>query len=249
MLRPRSSAPELFTERYVKECMVIRCRTHLLEESSMIATTPGFYENDLSQDERTAVQNGKQIVHLEDVDESEWPQVTVYQRSDASPEEIAAVFIDYPIHASIFRRNDGGITESSVVAQDAPTISDIEYVLTIPTVLGITCAPERCTTRNRLASIADGSFAVDWSKTRSGPRITDLRGAFRVAVLAAGSVISYMQRIVPNSPTCAPQFKKAFVREVKGVAQSLIAFVDRERADDPATLARQVQALHRALGQ
>ena len=66
-------------------------------------------------DERAAIDSGRQLVVVEKVKGSSWPRVTVYQFIAASPEEVAAIFTDYALHAS-FLPNARRSTISRVLA-------------------------------------------------------------------------------------------------------------------------------------
>ena len=101
----------------------------MLFAAMLFALTVGVADaQQLSPDQRAILESGGRVVLTEEIAGSVWPRITVLQFVVGSPEESAAVFMDYARHAS-FVPNVLVSRVSRVV--DAATL-EVDYVLSVP---------------------------------------------------------------------------------------------------------------------
>ncbi len=200
----------------------------------------GVYD-ELTAAQQKALQNGSQVIVKEDSDDSVWPIVRVYQRVDAAPEEVAAVFADFAIHKDLFT----GIVKSEITKKISNNVYEVDYRMTFPTLLGIQLKDEDYTVRDTITE-EDGTYQITWEKVRA-MTMKDTSGSVRVERLGTASIFCYENFISPPRPTLAKLIVQMFVDRTKESADQLAKRVVAERTSDRAQLERQLDFLKKAL--
>jgi hypothetical protein len=208
--------------------------------SSAIAQA-GIYDS-LTGEEKAAVNNGEQVTRTEDVAGSVWPRITVIQRIDATSDQVAAVMFDYPLHTQMFE----GITRANPEKPGA-AVTNIDYQMTLPKVLGITLPPEDYVVTDRLTSSAPGSYEISWTMVRA-TSMQDTQGSVKFEKLGTGMIISYTSLISPPKPQLAKLIVKLAIGRVQDSVKALNKQVQAERTGDTAKLNTQISILNKALG-
>jgi hypothetical protein len=197
----------------------------------------------LTEAERGAIDGGRQVVREQNVRSSAWPRVTVYRFIDASPEEAAAVFVDYAAHASYFP----GISKSVISRRVSPRVTEVDYVLEVPVF-----ADEDYTVRDSVSTYDGGaSYRVDWVKVRA--RSTkEIVGSARFEPYrnthtnASGTLVTYDNLVAPGQMLAGP-YKGRALKQVRETVTALGRRVEAQRRDAPGALSAQVEALIAAL--
>jgi hypothetical protein len=200
---------------------------------------------ELTPAQRRTIDTGGQVFLTEDVRGSPWPRAWVYQFVDATPEEAAAVFADYPLHATYIPN-----VKKSLIARviDRATV-EVDYALRLPIV-----RDEEYTVRDRLSAPAAGTrYQIEWTLVRaSSVKGTDgyvrFERYWNDKLQRDGTLIEYHNFVRPGSRLGGiPLIRSRALQQVRGTAAAIAAQVERERRSDPALLARQLRALRSAL--
>jgi hypothetical protein len=100
---------------------------------------------------------GAQEVVREQRPDSPWPAVTIVTYVEATPEEAAAIFIDYARHVEFIPS-----TRLARISKiHSPTDVEVDYVVALPIV-----SDEEYTVRDRLSRDSSG-YRVDWTLVRA----------------------------------------------------------------------------------
>lgn len=198
----------------------------------------------LSPDQRAILESGGRVVLTEEIAGSVWPRITVLQFVVGSPEESAAVFMDYARHAS-FVPNVLVSRVSRVV--DAATL-EVDYVLSVP------IAPdESYTVRNRMSSTLSAragdarTYRVEWTLVRASSTKA-AEGEARFEPYRGGTLFTYRNLVVPGGRIAGLGFiRRRAAKDVEATAQAIAAQVATQRAGDRALLERQLRALRTVL--
>lgn len=221
--------------------MRVRCRCLLPAVMVPMAAWPVRSDaQSLGSAERAAIDSGRQVVVTEKVPGSSWPRVTVYQFVAGSPEEAAAVFVDYERHASFLpnvkRSHIRRVIDSATV--------EVDYTLRVPIV-----ADESYTVRDHVTSaVADSvgaarSYRVEWTLVRA----TSTKAADGEALFEPyrdGTLLTYRNLVVPGSRLAGLGFIRGRAqRDVAATVRAIAEQVVTERARDLPLLDQQVRAL------
>jgi hypothetical protein len=200
--------------------------------------------SDLSDAEKTAVNGGQQVVKKENVANSAWPRVTVFQRIEATPDQVAAVMFDYAAHKEFFE----GITLSTPKTPGAAT-TDIDYIMTLPKVMGISLPDENYTVTDVLTKVGADGYAISWKMVKASS-MQDTNGVAKFEKLGTATLVSYTNFINPPTKygSLAGLISGMAADRVKGSVTSLDKQVQKERSSDQARLTAQLAALSKALG-
>lgn len=196
----------------------------------------------LSPEDQAVINRGEQVLKTEEVNGSPWPRITVLQRIEAPADEVAAVMFDYPLHTSMFE----GIVKSVPKAPGA-AVTEIDYEMTFPKVMGISLPNEVYTVLDKVASPTPGAYEISWTMVRASS-MKDTAGSVKFEKLGTGMIISYTNFISPPRPALAKLIVKMAVQRVQDSVKALDKQVQAERSGDRAKLDAQVAALHKALG-
>lgn len=196
--------------------------------------------DELSQADQNRVKNGEQVfIH----DETKpWPKCTVYQRVEATPEEAAAVFADYNLHASYFPN----LTQSKIVRALNKTTMEIDYTMKLPLGLG----SENYTVRDVLSSYDSGnSYKVMWSLVK-GDSMSTSDGSARFEKLGNGTLLVYYSFIVPTRwGSSVGWVVDGAKKAVKDAVTALVKQIEKEKVNEPGHLEIQLKNMRTALGE
>ena len=214
----------------------------------LLAASPARAQSaasELSAEQRQMVEAGRQVFLTWTVPSSSWPRACVYERIAASPEEAAAVFLDYERHRSYIP--DLKKSRISRVV-DAATV-EVDYTLAIPVV-----SDEDYTVRDRVRWSRDsGWYSIEWTLVRAsstkategGVRFEPLGGD---GAAAPQTLMAYCNLVTPGSRLAKLGFiKSRAMNQVRETAHAVAVQVERERASDRGLLDTQVKRLRESL--
>jgi hypothetical protein len=199
------------------------------------ATGQGGF-SDLDAAQQRTVREGGQVVVARDVKGLPWPELTIYQTVNATPEEAAAVFFDYN-HARAFIPN---LLKSEIARVHSPCSVEVDYGVKVPVL-----PDEFYTAQNDLASPGPGVYAVTWKLLRA-VQTKNSTGEFRVGPFGRGSLIRYRNLTVPGS-AMAGLLKGQATRQMKQTVAAIVAEIERQKRESPEALASRVRALKQAV--
>ena len=194
--------------------------------------------------ERVKLDAAAQLVREERVAGSAWPRVTIRQFVAAAPLEAAAVFADYPRHATYLP----GVRSASISKQVNGAVAEVDYLLDVPLF-----PDEAYTVRDSISVTDNGAgYCVDWVMVRARSTRA-IRGSARFQPYrnsrsgVDGTLITYENLVTPGQAFAGP-LKGRALAQVRQTVTSLVAEIERVRRDQPALLASQTEALLRAVG-
>ena len=186
---------------------------------------------------------GAQDIVREQRPTSPWPAVTIVTYVDATPEEAAAVFIDYARHVEFIPS-----TKLSRVSRiHAPNDVEVDYVVALPIV-----SDEEYTVRDRLSRDSAG-YRVDWTLVRaSSTRGTVGHARFTPATHPKtgkpGTRFEYHNFVTPGSRIAGLGFiKNRALREMEQTAAAFAKRFESEKRNSAAMHSR-IATLRSALG-
>ena len=191
--------------------------------------------SELDSSGKSQVVDGKQLILTENIDGKPWPKIRVYQKVDASPEQVCAMFFDYE-NAKAFVPN---LTKSEISKKYSTCSMDVDYEISVPLL-----PDEKYTVRNSLTNASD-SYCVSW-KLIKAIQTKHSEGRIRMQPHEDGTVICYENLVVPNMPM-AGLLKGVAIDQMKTTVQSLVDQVEKERKSQPKVLDKQVEELRSAL--
>lgn len=192
----------------------------------------GIYEQ-LSAAQQAQVQRGEQVVVTTDVAGSPWPQVTIYERVESTPEEAAAVFNDYELQTEYVSNMD----KVTVVSRPNKSTAIVDYSMSV----FFFSIDYRL--QNSLTVYDQGnSYRFDW-KFLQGNRMNDIRGLLKIEKLGTASVVMYQNLIVPQTSS----FKDKAIDMTVEAAAGIRDQIQKERTENPALLQTQIQNIRSAL--
>jgi len=195
----------------------------------------GEIAQELSSSYLQQVKDGKLVVITEDITGKPWPRVRVYRRIAAKPEEVAAVFTNYP-GATKYIPN---LLKSEVAKQVTPCVAEVDYGVDIPIL-----PDEYYTARNSL-SMKDGVYRIDWKLLRA-TQTKDSEGCLRIEPYGEESLICYRNLVTPGS-VMAPLLRGKAIEQMRQTVTAIAREVESQKQDEPAKLAKEVEALRAAL--
>lgn len=199
--------------------------------------------SELTAAQRAAIDRGESVVVTHAHSGSPWPAVTVFLFVDASPEEAAAVFVDYALHRSYIPRVKRS-TVSRVI--DATTV-EVDYSVKLPFL-----SDEQYTVRNHLTRDGANGFRVDWTLVRAtSTKATVGHARFEPYENSRtgrnGTVLEYHNFVTPGSRLARFGFvTKRAVPQVEETARAVAGRVEMERKQE-RTMAERVANLRSAL--
>lgn len=188
--------------------------------------------DELSSAQVDVLKSGKQVVVTEEIAGKPWPKLKVYQIVEASPEEVAAVFVDYN-NAKLYTPN---LLKSEIVQKVSGKVKDIDYGVDIPIL-----PDEYYTARNTLSCPAKGVYRVDWKLLRA-VQTKDSVGCIRIEPYDKNSLICYQNLVTPGSVMAGLLRNKA-IEQMRDAVSALVDRVEKHKKSNPADLERQVQGL------
>ncbi len=198
---------------------------------SMSAWADGVID-ELSSAQKEVVKSGKQLLVTEEVEGKPWPKVKIYQLVHATPEEVAAVFVDYN-NAKSYTPN---LLKSEVVQKISGKVKDIDYGVDIPIL-----PDEFYTARNTLSCPTNGIYRVDWKLLRA-VQTKDSEGCIRIEPYEDESLICYQNLVTPGSSMAGLLRGKA-ISQMREAVAALVTMVEKQKKSNPAALEKQVANL------
>jgi hypothetical protein len=192
--------------------------------------------DDLDAKQSEEVAHGGQVTMLQEVEGNPWPKVRVYQKIDASPEEVAAVFFDYRNAKAYVPK----VIKSEISRQVSPCVAEVDYGIDVPIL-----PDEFYTVRNTLTSGADGGYVVSWSLVRA-LQTKASEGNLRIERWKDGSVIRYTNLVTPSSGM-AGLLKSTAIDQMKNTVRAIVARVEKQKSDKPEALKENIHDLESAL--
>ncbi|MEK7689603.1 MAG: hypothetical protein AAB425_01130 [Bdellovibrionota bacterium] len=198
---------------------------------------------DLTETEVAALVKGEQVVHTEEMPDSAWPRGWVYQYApDATPEELTAVFTDYPDAINYLPR----MLRAEVVKELSPTRKWVAYEINLPWPL----KNSKYTTDDVLSYVADlEEYRVDWTQVTSNST-SRTTGYMRASAMPdhPGTLFVMHNDVVPTSSMAGIAGNQA-AKEQMAVVEETIKRVAYFKDKDPKHLDEQVLRLRDELGQ
>lgn len=186
---------------------------------------------------------GAQDIVREQRTGSPWPAVTIVTYVDATPEEAAAIFIDYARHMEFIPST----RLSRISRVHSPADVEVDYVVALPIV-----SDEEYTVRDRLSRDGSG-YRVDWTLVRaSSTRSTVGHARFTPATHPEtgkpATRFEYHNFVTPGSRIAGLGFIRN--RALKEMEQTAAAFAKRFEAErrNSAAMQARIASLHAALG-
>ena len=213
--------------------------------SGMLSPLRAQAVHELTPEQWTAIDAGKDVVMTWTVSSSSWPRACVFRYVDATPEEAAAVFTDYERHVAYIP----DLTKARISRVIDPATVEVDYRLRVPIV-----ADEDYTVRDHVSSAGDTSYMVEWTLVRATTtKATEGSIRFephRLATSArAGTLMAYCNLVTPGSRLAGLRFVRSrALSQVRETARAVGDEVSRQRVSDPQRLAAEMRVLRAALG-
>jgi hypothetical protein len=192
--------------------------------------------DDLDAKQSEEVARGGQVVILQNVEGKPWPRVRVYQKVEATPQEVAAVFFDYKNAKAYVPK----VIKSDVSRQVSPCVAEVDYGVDVPIL-----ADEYYTALNTLTSEADGGYLVTWSLVKA-LQTKSSDGNLRIERWKDGAVIRYTNLVTPSSGM-AGILKTPAIEQMKNAVKAIVTRVEKQKADKPAELKEEIRDMEAAL--
>jgi hypothetical protein len=191
---------------------------------------------DLDAKQVEEVARGGQVLILQELDGHPWPKVRVYQKVDATPEEVAGVFFDYKNAKAYVPK----LIKSEVSREVTPCVSEVDYGIDVPIL-----PDEYYTARNTLTAGEDGGFLVSWNLIKA-LQTKASEGNLRIERWNGGSVIRYTNLVTPSSGM-AGLLKGTAIDQMRNTVRAIVARVEKQKAEHPESLKDEVQSMQEAL--
>jgi hypothetical protein len=198
----------------------------------------GGVSDDLTSAQRDIVKSGKQVMMTQEVEGKPWPRVKIYQVVAATPEEVAAVFVDYN-NAKLYTPN---LLKSEIVKTTSPTVKEIDYGVDIPIL-----PDEYYTARNTLSCPEKGVYRIDWKLLRA-VQTKASEGCIRIEPFEDRALICYQNLVTPGSIMAGLLRGKA-LEQMRETVAALAQRVEKQKTANSADLDREVKELRAALAE
>ena len=191
---------------------------------------------DLDAKQIEEIARGGQVSLLQDVAGNPWPKIRVYQKVDATPEEVAAVFFDYKNAKDYVPK----VIKSDISRQVTPCVVEVDYGIDVPIL-----PDEYYTVRNTLTSGADGGYLVTWTLIKA-LQTKSSEGSLQIERWNYGSVIRYANFVTPGSGM-AGLLKSIAIAQMRNTVRAIVTRVGTQKTEQPAALKEEIRDLEFAL--
>lgn len=191
---------------------------------------------DLSAAQVGEVARGGQVVLLEEVGGHPWPKVRLFQKVEATPEEVAAVFFDYKNAKEYVPK----LLKSEISRQVTPCVLEVDYGVDVPIL-----PDEFYTVRNTLRAGEDGSYTVSWNLLKA-LQTKSSEGNLRIERWKDGAVIRYTNFVTPGS-VMARLLKTTAIDQMRNTVRAIVTRVEKQKNECPETLKSEIHSLQEAL--
>jgi len=196
----------------------------------------GIYD-ELSPEQKSKIQAGQQVVVMQEAAGSAWPKVWVYQRVDSTPEEAAAVFVDFE-SAPTYIPN---LKKAKISKRVAKNSFEVDYILEVPVL-----ADEEYTVRDVVTSYDQGAaYQVEWNLVRASSTKAST-GYAKFETLGTGTLIAYYNFVVPGA-FGSGIVKDRAMKQVRDTVNLTVKQIEKQRSSNRSALDRQIQALRQML--
>lgn len=195
--------------------------------------------DELTEEQKSKVQNGEQVLFIKDVEDSYWPRVTVFQRIESTPEQAAAVYADYEMQKKYIPK----MTRSSISSRVDRAVAIVDYRMDVNFMVTVNYS-----TKNGVSAYDGGrSFKIDQTLVKS----KDLKALYvelKFEELGSSTLMRYDALVSPQS-SMASSFREEAIAFSKDGGNALTQWIQKERIEQPRVLERQVEALRAALSE
>lgn len=179
---------------------------------------------------------GEQVVVAEEMPGLPWPRVRIYQRVEASPEEVAAVFFDYKNAKTYVPK----VIKSDVSRTISPCTLEVDYGIDVPIL-----PDEFYTAKNSVQAIGPDEFLFTWSLVRA-LQTKASQGSLRIERWKDAALLSYTNLVTPGS-AMAGLLRSPAIDQMKNTVNAIVSQVTKQKKTNPAGLKEQVRNLQEAL--
>lgn len=195
------------------------------------------YWDGLSTRQKEVLLAGEPLLLEEEVPGNPWPRYIVYQITEGSPQQAAAIFWDLRLDPKYIPN----CLSANIVNKPAPHIVEGEYTLKMPLFL----PDEVYLSRNTLRRHNSGDYEISWIVQHS--RYTkSARGNIRLQERDGKTLIRYSNLVEPGS-RIAGILKNSAGNQVVASVKALGAQVARETARPKELLENQIRVVEEAL--
>lgn len=192
--------------------------------------------NDLDPAQRHSVKNGTQVLIEETVAGQPWPRARVYRVVNASPEQVAAVFFDYP-EAKTYIPD---VLSSHVKRLVSPCVAEVEYEVDVPIL-----PDELYVARNELRQLSDESYEISWTLLKA-LQTKAAKGNLHIEAFSGKSIIRYTNLVTPGSGM-AGLLRHLAMGRMEQTVEAIARKAEDQQKNHPTALASQVDRLRAAL--
>lgn len=191
---------------------------------------------DLDAGQVEEVAKGGQVLLLQEIEGNPWPRVRVYQKANATPEEVAAVFFDYKNAKAYVPK----VIKSEIARMVTPCVAEVDYGIDVPII-----PDEYYTVRNTLTTDGGGGYLVAWSLIRALQTKASV-GSLSIERWKDGSVIRYTNLVTPGS-VMAGLLRSTAIEQMRSTVRAIVARVEKQKSDHPDALKEEIRSLQEAL--
>jgi hypothetical protein len=215
----------------------VAVRAGLVALLVFIQLSPAWGNEELTAAEKRQLGHGELIVRTRQVEGYPWPQVTVYRRVAASPEEVMAVYADFDNQAGYLPR----LVESRIVERVSRNSFRVSYEYEVT-------GPNERYTVLAVVSRAPGGYRVTWDLV-TARYARRLNGQVKVEAQGGGAVIEYSNVVDPGFFGVRLGSPETTVSQLRETVQALTAHVERFRVEQQEKLRALTLTLKSMLGE
>lgn len=193
----------------------------LLTALALAAPSRAAMVDELGDSDRAKLENGQAVLVTVEKPGATWPEVRIYRKVKATPEEVTKLFLDYE-NADSFIDN----LESAVVEKqpDANT-KDVRYTVKLPVLFTISYL-----VRNRYEKTPEG-YTVHWNLLES-LFANSAVGKLRVEPHGDTAVICYANHVEPATKLVAGLRGHA-IKEASNTVDAIVKEAERRHVKAP----------------
>lgn len=190
----------------------------------------------LTDSERQQLDGGELVVRTQDLKDFPWPEVRVYRRVDASPEEVMAIYADFEDQARYLPR----LLQSRIVERVSANSFRVFYEYDVR-------GPNEEYTMQSVVTRVPGGYRLKWDMLE-GRYTRRLSGWMTVEAFGSEAVIEYVNRVDPGFFGGLLGSPETAVQRLRETVQALVSHVERFRVDHREELGTLIRTLRAMLG-
>lgn len=190
----------------------------------------------LSAAQRTKLQNGEMVTVAENLPGAIWPRMILFQKVNATPEEVAAVFSDYASAVHYIPN----VKISRIQSSESPCVQEVYYELALPLLPN-----ERYVALNTLRPFGKEGFQIAWHVAK-GRFFKSSTGGLTLTPFSGGALMRYENLVDPGAKI-AKLLKQRAVRQAQETLSAIATRVETLKRDNPTRLAALVEDLRKNL--